>query len=81
MADMAQDYRVISQRQTSQLNPGASGFENVWEITYRVTDGPAIGTVGTVTVNENDHNADAIASAIEAKISDLHAIADLGMGQ
>lgn len=75
---MASDYRVLSQSQTVQINPAGTGFEDVWEITYKVIDGPARGTVATVSVPAEDHNADAVKAAIETQISNAHAIANLG---
>jgi len=77
---MASDYKVISQHQDIQINPAGTGFENVWQITYKVTDGPSKGMTSTVTVPAEDHNADAVASAIESQIANAHAIASLGQG-
>lgn len=75
---MAKDYSILSQSQSVEINPAGSGFENVWEITYKITDGPAKGTVATVTVPSEDHNADAVGAAIEAQIANAHEIAQLG---
>lgn len=75
---MASNYQIVSQKQNVEINPAGSGFIDVWEITYKVTDGPAKGTVATVTVPSEDHNADAVSSAIEDKIKDLSDIAALG---
>jgi hypothetical protein len=75
---MAKDYKVLSQAQSVQINPAGTGFENVWEITYKVTTGPASGTVASVTVPAEDHNADAVGAAIEAQIENAHGIASLG---
>lgn len=78
---MAGNYTIQSQSQTVQVNPAGTGFENVWDITYKVTDGPARGTIATVTVPAEDHTADAVKAAIESKIADLNAIALLGKGK
>lgn len=75
---MASDYAILSQKQNVQINPAGSGFENVWDITYRITAGPANGTVATVTVPDADHNANYVKNAIEAKIATLNAVANLG---
>lgn len=75
---MASNYSIVSQAQSIEINPGNTGFIPVWEITYRVTEGPAKGTVASVTVPEDSHTADDVQAAIEAKISDLEAIAKLG---
>lgn len=75
---MADNYTILSQNQSQELSQSMGGFQEVWNITYKVTDGSAKGTVGTVTVPEADHNAVAVKAAIEAKISDLSDIASLG---
>ena len=74
---MADNYTVVTQKQAVTINPSGTGFSDVWEITYRVTGGPSKGTTGTVTVPEEDHNADYVKAAIEAKISDLDAVSAL----
>jgi len=75
---MAANYKILSQSQTQELSAAGMGFQEVWNITYRVTDGPSKGTVASVTVPDSDHNVDAVKAAIEAKISDLDGIASLG---
>lgn len=75
---MAAWYQVVGQRQNVEINPTSSGFRDVWEVSYKVTDGPSKGVVGTVTVPDEEHNADYVDKAIKAKILDLHAIASLG---
>jgi len=74
---MADNYTVLSQKQNVQINPSGTGFQDVWDITYRVTDGPSKGTVGTVSVPDEDHNADYIRTAIEEKIQSLDSVANL----
>lgn len=75
---MADNYQILSQHPTVQINPAGTGFENVWEVQYKVTDGPAKGTVAIATVSDEDHNADAVSAVIESKISDLEGVANLG---
>jgi hypothetical protein len=75
---MASNYKILTQHQSVNINPAGTGFEDVWEITYKVLSGPSRGTVATVTVPEEDHNADAVQAAIESKISDLEAVHVLG---
>lgn len=77
---MANNYTIQSQSQGVQINPAGTGFEDVWEVTYKVTSGPAKGTVATVSVPAEDHNADTVQAAIEAKIADLEGVANLGSG-
>ena len=74
---MADTYQVISQKQNTQINPAGTGFEDVWEITYKVTSGPSKGTTATLTVPEEDHNAKYVSTAIKAKIAHLDAIAGM----
>lgn len=80
MLVMASNYTIVSQSQSVQINPAGTGFEDVWEVTYKITEGPARGTVATATVPEEDHNAATVQAAIESKISDLEAVANLGKG-
>lgn len=74
---MADNYRITSQKQDVRINPAGTGFENVWEVTYKVTDGPSRGTSATVTIPEEDHNAAYVKRAIEDKIDALDEVANL----
>jgi hypothetical protein len=74
---MADTYTVLSQKQNVQINPASTGFEDVWEVTYKVTAGPSKGTTATLSVPEEDHNAKYIDTAIRAKIADLDAVAGM----
>lgn len=75
---MADTYNILSQKQTSTINPAGTGFMEVWEITYKVTSGPANGTVATVQVPDDEHDAAHVKDAIETKIQALNAVAQLG---
>ena len=75
---MAQDYRVIGQRQEMNINPAGTGFTNDWAITYMVTDGPAKGSTATITVPAADHNANYVDKAIRERLSHMNDIASLG---
>ena len=79
MADQA--YEILSQAPTTEIDPTGRGFQEVWEIAYKVTSGPANGTVGRITVQNSDHNAAYVDRAIKSKISTLHDIASLGGAQ
>lgn len=72
---MADNYTVLSQKQDVVINHAGTGFEDVWEITYKVTSGPSKGTVATVKVPEEDHNAGYVNAAILDKIAALDEIA------
>ena len=71
-------YSITSQSQSTEINPAGNGFIPVWNITYKVTSGPATGTSGTVQVTEDQHNSVSVKAAIEAKIKALSDIASLG---
>jgi hypothetical protein len=71
-------YTVTSQSQSTEINPAGNGFISVWNVTYKVTSGPAANTSGTVTVPDDQHNAVSVKAAIEAKIAQLSDIASLG---
>lgn len=71
-------YEITSQAPTTELDASGRGFVNVWEISYKVTSGPARGTIGRITVQNSDHNAAYVDRTIREKISALHEIASLG---
>lgn len=74
---MADNYQILSQKPDVELSDVGVGFQDVWRISYKVTAGPSTGTVGTVTVTNDKHNAPYVKAAIEAKIAHLDAIASL----
>lgn len=71
-------YEILSQVQTTDIDPSGHRFREVWEITYKVIGGPANGALGRITVQDSDHNADYVDRAIKAKIAALHSVASLG---
>lgn len=75
---MPETYVVTGQAPDMELNDAGSGFVQGWKVTYRVTSGPAKGTVGTVFVPNSDHNADYVSTEIAAKVKDLTDISSLG---
>lgn len=74
---MADTWKVLSQKQGTEINSEGNGFEDVWTIRYQVTDGPSKGTIGTLSVPEEDHNAEFISDAINDKVAALDAVASL----
>ena len=74
---MADNYKVTNQRPDIELSPSGIGFQNVWIVTYQVTNGPSKGTVGSITVDDSDHNAAYIKTAIETKVKALDEINSL----
>jgi hypothetical protein len=75
---MPDNYAIAYQKQATDLDPVTGMFHNVWEVTFKVTSGPASGTSGTLAFPESDHTADKVKAAIESKIADLSAVASLG---
>lgn len=74
---MADNYQVLSQRPDIELSDTGIGFQNVWIVTYKVTSGPSKGTTGSITVTNEDHNAEYVKATIEDKIAHLDNIASL----
>jgi hypothetical protein len=74
---MADNYTILKQRQNMNISEAGLGFDDVWDITVRVTDGPSKGTVFTATVPEADHNAMYVKQTIEDKIKQLDAVHSL----
>lgn len=77
---MSADYSVTSQEENTVIAPSGKGFMKVWDVSFRVTSGPARGAVGTVSVPDEDHNAEYVKQAIEDKVASLHSVASLGTG-
>lgn len=74
---MADNYQILGQRADVSISKTGIGFDDVWHITYKVTDGPSRGTVATVEVPDAEHNAAYVKQTIEDKIKHLDAIASL----
>jgi len=74
---MADNWKVLSQKQGTEINRQGNGFEDVWTIQYQVTDGPSKGTIGILSVPEEDHNAAFISDAIKDKVVALDEVAAL----
>lgn len=74
---MADNFQIMYQKQGTQINQQGNGFDDVWNITYRVTAGPSKGTVATISVPDEDHNGAFVASAINDKIQSLDDVAGL----
>ncbi len=76
---MAAQWSIVpqGQRLTVELSPGGTGFVNVWEITFRVTDGPASGTTSSVRIPAEQYNAESVKAAIDALVGHMNAVAGL----
>jgi uncharacterized membrane protein len=74
---MADTFKILSQTPGTDLNPTGNGFQDVWKVTYQVTAGPAKGTIGTISVPDEDHTTDFLSDAIAAKVQILNDVASL----
>ena len=73
-------WHIVKQELTTDLPEGSSGFVRVWEVTYRIDDGPAAGTQGMVRIPVEQFNADTVRATVEAMIAHNHAVGGLGNG-
>jgi hypothetical protein len=71
-------YVITGQNQTQEINPAGTGFHTVWNVSYRITDGPAKGTPGSIQFTEDEHTADMVKAAIDAKVKVLNDVAGIG---
>lgn len=74
---MADNFVVTAQKQSVSISPTGTGFQDVWDITYKVTSGPSKGTTATLTVPEEDHTKEKVAELISDKIATLDDVAAL----
>lgn len=74
---MADNWKILSQKQGTDINANGTGFEDTWTVTYQVTSGPSKGTIGTISVPEEDHNSEFIQGAVNDKVAALDDIASL----
>lgn len=74
---MADNWHVTSQRETEQLNPAGTGFEQVWVVTFTVDTGPSAGTSASVVVPAAQYNGPYVSDQIDAKVAAMDAIAGL----
>lgn len=74
---MADTWTIINQKENTIISPTGQGFDDVWTISFRVTAGAAKGTVGTISVPEEEHTADFVKQAIDDKVAALNEVAAL----
>ena len=74
---MAQMWTVVSQRQETEISDSGPGFQTVWIVKYRITSGPATGTVGEVHIPVDQYNADTVRNAIDAATYHVDAVGNL----
>ena len=65
------------QRLTTQISAAGNGFQDVWEVTYQIDDGPAAGTQGLVRIPAGQYNAETVKAEINAQVQHQHNIAAL----
>jgi hypothetical protein len=74
---MADDHEVTKVTQENQLADEGQGFRPVFKVNYKVTKGPAQGTVGHVLIPANNYDAETVkatlASAVK-KHQEVHSI-------
>lgn len=74
---MADTWQVTSQNLGTAISDTATGFETVWTVKYRVTSGPARGTIGYVEIPVREYSKGTVESAIAAAVKHLHDVASL----
>lgn len=74
---MAAKWKVTSQTHTTQLSDTGTGFVNVWEVRYEITDGKAKGTKGVVEIPVTEYSAATVKNAIDTAVHHLDAVASL----
>ncbi len=70
-------WHITSQEQTTTIAANARGFQDVWEVGYRIDSGPATGTTGMIKVPVEQYGANVVKAAIDAQVGHLHAIGGL----
>lgn len=72
-------YHVLGDAITTetQLNPSATGIQDVHVIPYVIDSGPAKGTQRSVKVTQQNYTRTGVQAAIEADLDATHQIASL----
>lgn len=70
-------WHVTSQNLTSNISDSGTGFDSVWEVRYRIDNGPAVGQSGMVRVPAGQYNAANVKAAIDAQVYHVHSVASL----
>lgn len=71
------DWHVVSQELTNPISQTGRGFDDVWEVVYRVDSGPAAGTQATVRISAAMYSAEMVQRTIEGQLSHVHNVASL----
>lgn len=70
---MAADWKVVSQRQQTQLT-GQGTFRDVMVVTFEVIPS---GTTGNISIPLNQYTSEFVESAINQRVADIKAIESL----
>ena len=62
---MSKDYVLKPPRQDTELSESGTGFVTVWQVPYRIIDGPATGTEGYVRIPAAQYSPDFVGAAVE----------------
>ena len=74
---MSDTWSVTGIRQETQLSDNSDGFRPVFKVSYKVTSGPAQGTVGHVIVPAADYDEDVVGGAIQRIVEQHQRISNL----
>lgn len=71
---MAKDYKVGNPTLETNISDIGTGFTKSWKVPYQITDGPAKGTVGHVSIPADQYDADTVHSAISQAVKVHHEV-------
>jgi hypothetical protein len=71
---MPKDYTVGNPRLDTEISEAGTGFTKVWEVPYKITDGPAAGTQGHVRIPADVYDADNVHDAIKQAVATHHEV-------
>ncbi len=74
---MADTWQIVSQVQDTQISDTGPGFDRIWDVKYRVTSGPATGTVGHVHLPVEGYSAQAVKQAVDAAVYHIDQVGGL----
>jgi hypothetical protein len=74
---MADTWIITGQRQTTTLAGNGNGFVDIWEITFRITGGPAQGSNGTFRIPADLYNVDNVRAGVQAQADQMSGVAGL----
>lgn len=76
---MADAWMILpgGQSQSVELQPGGVGFTDVMEVKFQVTDGPAKGTYGQVSIPLGLYTTDYVRTVIDERVASMNAVAGL----